>query len=87
MYYNTDIYHLFPAATCEELSEEQLSVVKNKPEVIYPNGTLTYGTDVQLNCSVPGREDSVRTITCLYDVAEGKYQLIGASLECGGTFL
>ena len=50
----------------------------------YPAGPLTYGTEVQLNCSVAGGETSVRTRTCLYNVTVGKYQLIGDSLECGG---
>ncbi|KAI0223265.1 hypothetical protein LSAT2_025516 [Lamellibrachia satsuma] len=68
-------------AICERLSKE--STYKNPATVIYPNSSLTYGTEVQLNCSVAGGETSVRTRTCLYDVTVGKYQLIGDSLECG----
>ena len=77
-----------PAATCGNLTE-QLSKVKNPPNVTYPagNGPITYEDVVKLYCSVSGGEDSVRTRTCLYDVAESKYQLIGDSLECGGKCL
>ncbi|KAK2173065.1 hypothetical protein NP493_905g00052 [Ridgeia piscesae] len=75
------------AATCGKLTEQQLSEVKNRPKVTYPDGevgdTVSYGTEVQLNCSVAGGDDTVRTRTCLYDVSVGKYQLIGDSLECG----
>ena len=70
-------------ATCDKLSEEQMSKVKNPPIVTYPLDPLTYGTEIQLNCSVEGGEDSVRSRTCLFDVAVGKYRLLGDSLQCG----
>ena len=70
-------------ATCEHLTGEQMSKVKNPLIVTYPSGPLTYGTEIQLNCSVAGGEDSTGTRTCLFDVADGKYRLLGDSLECG----
>ena len=69
------------AATCDKLFV--LSSYKNPPKVIYPNGKLTYGTEVTLQCSVDGGETSERKRRCLYDVAARTYQFIGDSLECG----
>ena len=74
---------MHPVASCDQLSKALLASFKNPPTIGYPLGPITYGTEVQMNCSVEGGESSARKRTCLFDIDTHSYQLIGDSLECG----
>ena len=70
-------------ATCEALNTSGLV----NPPSLTLHGTVEYGQTVEWTCHVPGRGRFNRSRTCLYNKRNGKYELLGDPIECGGTDL
>ena len=70
--------------SCDPLD---ISGLTNPPQLIPDAGeAIPFGESVTMMCTVEGADPTEfnRTRTCLYDVTEKKYALIGDPLECGG---